>query len=219
MRLLLNIGLNVTWRCFLKIHSLSWVQWTSVWASSMKPVLSCLWIRPCLQARMCVFDASARWHHKLLFSCHLIWKCSCVCVCVCVCVFVCERSTDTPVNHGGNRWMRNVYSKHLPCSVFNIFFSMWWNVYHWDYNMLNELNVTLSFISVHNWALVALRTSAEAFYASCVCLRFNGSVVVIISVSFQRFIQWQAGVIHQDFCFALFLALKSEYLCAELGCF
>ncbi len=85
------------------------------------------------------------------------------------------------------------------CSVFNYFFSMWWNVYHWDYNMLNELNVTLSFISVHNWVLVALRTAAEAFYASCVCLRFNGSVVVIISVSFQRFIQWQARVIHQDF--------------------
>lgn len=47
-------------------------------------------------------------------------------------------------------------------------------------------------------ALVPLRTSAEVFYASCVCLRFNGSVV-IISVSFQWFIQWKAGVIHQDF--------------------
>jgi len=85
--------------------------------------------------------------------------------------------------------------------------------------VMNELNVTLSFMSVHNKALFSLLTSAEVHHVpSCVRLCFNGSVVVMISVSFQ----WKAGVIPRDFLLhSLFLALKSGHLCVstKLGCF
>lgn len=107
--------------------------------------------------------------------------------------------------HSNQPWRKLKNEEHIveACSfykIFNFFFfiSVVKCIALGLWLVLNELNVTFSFMSAHNWALFPLLMSVEAYNVpSCVCL-FFGSVVVMMSVSFQWFIQWKAGVIHQD---------------------